>query len=125
MRFYQRVFIEANGPGPWPCHFCAKEVPRFGRGYGLGVIHHYDGDFENNDPGNLKVKHSQCHSYEHHAGEKHSAEHNAKVGRKGRVFTKQWKAKIAASAQRIAVCSCGYTSSPQAVGRHKKRYGHA
>jgi GntR family transcriptional regulator len=65
-----KVWLAANGPGPWPCTFCALPVPRLGgenriRFSDHGIVHHHDGNHGNNDPGNLRAAHRGCHGTYH------------------------------------------------------------
>src|SRR5688572_15028073 len=88
----RRVFIAANGTGPWPCSYCGKDIIELGRHSGQGHIHHKDEDPTNDVPENLEVLHAKCHRRHHDAVIPHSPEHNAKVGRRGRTFTPEWRA---------------------------------
>lgn len=114
-----RVFLETYGSGPWPCSFCDELVTSIGRR--TGHVHHRDEDPENDAPENLAIAHPGCHMRHHLEGVPHSPEHSSKVGRKGRKFTPEWRAKLSARQRtRVRCSSCGYTSSPQHVGRHEK-----
>ena len=73
MRNYREIFFAYNGPGPWPCDFCKKEV--------LAVdldIHHRDGDHSNDNPENLVAAHRSCHASHHSSGRK-SPEHSQRM----------------------------------------------
>lgn len=65
---YITLFYAHNGPGPYLCSFCGKDV--------LGwwadddrktrlAVHHKDDDHSNNDPANLAASHTKCHSRYH------------------------------------------------------------
>lgn len=117
----RQVFTEHNGPGPWSCAHCYLLVHEIARKKGAGLIHHKDEDFTNDAPSNLEVMHRKCHSRHHLADKPHTPEHNAKVGRKGRVFTSEWRAKISARGRERRKCpDCSYVSSPQSIGKHRK-----
>jgi hypothetical protein len=64
---YQKIFLEENGDGPWPCHFCGEDVfPAINRERRLtGCIHHLDEDRTNHAPENLVPVHLGCHSSHH------------------------------------------------------------
>jgi hypothetical protein len=118
----QRVFLETNGDGPWLCSYCDELIYELGRDSGKGNVHHKDEDPLNDTPNNLEVLHAECHVRHHQKGRPHSAEHNAKIGRKGRVFTDEWKAKLSARQRtRVRCPECDFTSSPQHVGIHRKK----
>jgi hypothetical protein len=95
----KRVFITANGLGPWPCIHCNELIYELGRGERKGNIHHKDEDPTNDVPENLEVLHAGCHVKHHLKGIPHTAEHSAKVGRKGRVFTPEWREKLSAASR--------------------------
>lgn len=63
VREYVAIFWTANGPGPWPCHFCNHPVTRLGKPD--GVVHHLDHDHENQDLDNLAAAHWRCHASHH------------------------------------------------------------
>jgi hypothetical protein len=103
----RRVFVTHNGLGPWTCNECNELIVQIGRTSDDGNIHHVDEDPSNDVPENLVILHTTCHQKLHHFGETHSAEHNAKVGRpgreitwhdkvgrRGRVITPEWRAKL-------------------------------
>lgn len=62
----RKVFLEANGSGPWPCSFCGELVHQLGRRRREGNIHHLDEDMTNDSPENLAIGHHACHA-RHHA----------------------------------------------------------
>lgn len=69
----RRIFLEANGDGPWKCLECSDLVESIGGFpvYGdTGIIHHLDEDTENDVPENLVLLHSRCHLSIHARGEK-------------------------------------------------------
>lgn len=97
------VFAALSGPQPWPCHFCSREV-RFtmetsGRGGHADspVLHHIDGNHENNDSTNWAWAHHSCHTRHHKAGRALTPEHRIKLGaaQKDRPLTDAHKANIA------------------------------
>lgn len=111
---YQRVFVEANGVGPWPCYGCDELVVELN-------VHHIDGDHTNDDPDNLAAVHHPCHMRLHHAGKPRSAETRMKIARahqgkvlspehaakarvafKGRKHSEETKAKMSATRKRLS-----------------------
>lgn len=78
---YRRVFIAWYGDLPLPCRFCTESVTKWGKATMSGVIHHIDWDFTNNDPANLAVAHTLCHTRHHTAGRKMSPESGDKKRR--------------------------------------------
>jgi NUMOD3 motif len=64
-RNYQRVYVEHNGPGPWPCSECPDLVSAIGCRRGEGNVHHIDGDETNDAPDNLTMLHGACHQRLH------------------------------------------------------------
>lgn len=63
--FTHQVFIEHNGPGPWPCDECPELVVVLGLRRGEGHVHHVDHDETNDDPANLVALHTACHHSRH------------------------------------------------------------
>lgn len=61
----RRVFLAANGSGPWDCYNCGDEVTSIGRGTYDGNIHHLDENVTNDIPGNLVMMHAICHQHLH------------------------------------------------------------
>lgn len=57
----RRVFLAANGGGPWNCYAGDGVVLTIGRDTRDGNIHHLDHDVANDSPGNLVMMHADCH----------------------------------------------------------------
>ena len=61
---YTLIFVAHNGPGPWPCYFCAEPVAL----ESVFTVHHLDHDHDNHDPPNLAAAHPGCHIGHHKRG---------------------------------------------------------
>lgn len=91
---HREVFLENNGPGPWPCYGCGELVlPE------KLIVHHKDHDHSNNDPHNLASMHPGCHATLHSLGRIHSDEAKAKIGAatSRRRHTPETRAKMSAT----------------------------
>jgi dCMP deaminase len=97
---YRRIFYDYYGIGPHDCYFCSKQLAV------VEVIHHIDGDHENNDPLNLAPSHSRCHTHHHHP---------PGVSRGKR---KQY------NASRVRCAQCSLETTKGAMGSHQKSTGH-
>ncbi len=66
MPTYRDAFMDANGPGPWPCYFCGEPVGFIGHSVYVGVpnglVHHLDGDPGNDALDNLAAARLDCHT---------------------------------------------------------------
>lgn len=104
---YVRVFLQTFGGGPFDCHFCHERMPW------LEVVHHRDGDHENNDPSNLAPAHGSCHS-SHHAT--------------GRVVSEATKKKLRVSRPpRKEACpalNCDVVTTVGRLKKHRDQAGH-
>lgn len=58
-----RAFRSHAGKPPWSCYRCRDKVTSLKPG--AGVLHHIDGDQQNNSPRNLGVLHPWCHDAVH------------------------------------------------------------
>jgi Fe-S oxidoreductase len=140
---YHRIFIEANGPGPWPCYGCDELVTKL-------LIHHLDKDASNNDPNNLVAMHSPCHHRLHQLGRKHSDESRQKMsetrlgkklspehsrrigeGHRGKIISAEHRAALRAfrlgrpMVQRLFKCGdCDLITIGSALHPHQKATGH-
>jgi hypothetical protein len=65
---YVRLFLKANGPGPFVCYFCRKPVAVGDSGRDRFTIHHKDHNHDNNRKSNLKPCHKGCHTSHHRLG---------------------------------------------------------
>ena len=65
---HRRVFLEANGSGPFPCWLCAGEVMN-NNSFPLTkeslVVHHRNGDRTDNGADNLVAVHHGCNTSRH------------------------------------------------------------
>lgn len=115
MKRHQRIFVEANGPGPWVCYGCDELVTEL-------MVHHLDEDHENNDPNNLVAMHHPCHSRLHHTGKIVSDETRAKIAgtRRGVPRSKETKRKISVAnhGKKLSDEHCRKMSEAQ-IGRPK------
>jgi hypothetical protein len=89
---YRRIFITANGLGPWTCYGCGEPVVNL-------LVHHLDEDRSNNDPANLVAMHGPCHLSLHKRGKKLSDGHREKlrashVGMSGKKHSAETKIKM-------------------------------
>jgi hypothetical protein len=93
-RPYIAIFIDDNGPGPWPCYVCGESVVDL-------LVHHLDEDRTNNAPENLVAVHRSCHATLHMGGKPKSEEHRAKLSAAGlgRTFSDESRAKMSESAK--------------------------
>lgn len=62
-RIYREIFFAHNGPGPYACVECNKEV-----GFLEVLVHHDDHDRSNNNIENLMASHRGCHTAHHSTG---------------------------------------------------------
>jgi hypothetical protein len=60
-RKYRRIFLRANGAGPWECFECHKPVV-----FKTLCVHHIDNDRDNNKVENLVAIHRPCHQRLHY-----------------------------------------------------------
>lgn len=109
----RKVFLETNGPGPWPCYY--EHCNEFVQPEELRV-HHVDEDKGNNDPTNIVAIHHPCHMKLHHTGKhvseetrrkladaqrgkRHSAETRRKISEagRGRIVSAETRAKMSAA----------------------------
>jgi hypothetical protein len=61
---YRNEYAKIYGPGPYQCHFCHGSITPVGK----HVIHHLDGDHDNNDPSNWVPAHKDHHDEYHGFG---------------------------------------------------------
>lgn len=126
---YRRQFVEANGPGPWPCCFCGEPVEP--RSQPLDstafVVHHDDEDRSNSDPSNLSAAHHGCH-VGHHFGQPASvAKRTAtRLSREPDYFANIARlGGRAVGTRRLRCDECGLTSNPGGLARHQSVSGHS
>jgi hypothetical protein len=68
------VFAAISLPQPWPCFFCGGPVEIKFKAAGRGgdrdtmLLHHIDGDHDNDDPSNWAAAHQGCHTKHHFKG---------------------------------------------------------
>jgi hypothetical protein len=69
---HRDVFFAHHGPGPYVCVFCDAEVQAWwdsgledDRHKDALIIHHRNGDHDDNTPGNLTPSHYGCHTKHH------------------------------------------------------------
>lgn len=132
------IFTAISAPQPWQCYFCGADVafqvesPGQGTRRETPVMHHIDGDHENNDPSNWAWAHNGCHVRYHMTGNIPSelTRKRQSEAAKGRVFGPRRRDNIARGSkefQRVTrdKCDeCGKVSTPQAIGSHQKHSGH-
>jgi hypothetical protein len=99
---YRRDFYEAHGLGPHTCFFCGERLPY------VEIVHHVDEDRENNAPENLAASHRECHNRHHRI-----------TDAKPRGTYKRKKCE-----DRVLCPGCELTTTPGALGRHRKATGH-
>jgi len=57
---YREIFFGVNGLGPFLCCFCGEDVTA-----DEVLVHHANGDRQDNRPDNLKPAHRSCHTSYH------------------------------------------------------------
>lgn len=65
---YITLFYAHSGPGPYPCFFCGDSVLGWWEDMNRKtrlVVHHQDGNHDNDDPENLVASHAGCHARYH------------------------------------------------------------
>lgn len=108
IRGHKAIFFAYNGPGPYECKFCSKDVLAPWEADKVGItlrssaslhVHHVDGDCTNNDPSNLVAVHSGCHTRHHMTGQTVTeAQRKARSENlKGRVFSLEHRRRISAA----------------------------
>ena len=131
-------FASISPPQPWACAFCLEDVAfqreRPGRGATKDspVLHHIDGDHDNNDLANWTWAHNGCYVRHHMTGAIVSPEKREKISASltGRVRGSLDKANISKGSQefqrvtRDTCDDCGKVSTPQGIGTHQKWSGH-
>jgi len=90
-------FPAAHGPFPHPCCFYREPVDghTVPTDSAAAVVHHADGNRQNNDPSNLKPAHNGCHVTHHNAGKPRSPETLAKT--RGGPVSPETRARISAA----------------------------
>lgn len=106
VRRYHRIFIEANGPGPWPCYGCGDPVVDL-------FVHHLDEDETNDLTENLVAMHRPCHVKLHHGAKPKTKEHRRKIGEANRVAL-TGKRLTADHRENIRRASGGWKHTPEA-----------
>jgi hypothetical protein len=96
---YVKVALERYGPAPWMCSYCNSLIKQLGLKSDEGHVHHVDGDHSNEDPNNLIIIHSACHTRLHRIDRKHTQETREKIAsaHKGRPKLPEHIAAIKAS----------------------------
>lgn len=61
---HREVFLAHNGPGPWPCYECGRDV-YFETSF---HVHHANGDDQDHSVMNLAAMHPPCHTSLTHRG---------------------------------------------------------
>lgn len=110
MKAHQRVFVETNGPGPWPCHGCDLPVDPDEL-----CVHHLDEDHGNDVPENLVAMHLPCHTRLHIAGKSKSEEHRRKLSDALRSRPHSEKARESSHGKKL----------PPFTDEHKRKIGDA
>lgn len=96
----RQLFLRTYGPSPWPCAFCRQEVEKLGlRGKLAGLVHHLDGNHDNDAPENLSAAHRGCHTTYHLSGRVNSLETRLKRGAslRGKPLSAEHRAKLSAA----------------------------
>jgi hypothetical protein len=100
---YRRVFMDVYGVGPHRSHFCTELLAW------IELVHHLDGDHDNNDPQNLVAAHDRCHK----------TWHNQQESRKP---SREVVSKI--HDKKVSCPTCGKVSTRAGMGRHRAAKGH-
>jgi uncharacterized Zn-finger protein len=108
---YIKVFLNANGQGPWLCEYCSELIHKRGRHANEGIIHHRDHNKFNDGVENLCILHARCHIQHHSIGENNSfygkthtpemREHLANKQR-GRKLSPETRAKMSKTQREVA-----------------------
>jgi hypothetical protein len=123
---YRRVFLETNGPGPWPCFGCGEPVVKL-------EVHHLDEDPTNDSPENLVAMHNPCHISLHQRGRTLSLVTRARVGDalRGKPKTEEHRRKLSEvsrgkpNPQRKQRCGeCAMVSTGSGIAKHQQSTGH-
>lgn len=121
-----RIFLDANGPGPWRCYGCSKPVIKL-------LVHHLDEDPSNDMPLNLVAMHRPCHQRLHQFGKQRTAEHRQAMSesQRGQIFTDEHRRNIGDASrgkpkpQRKFGCGdCDLTSNGAGISKHQRITGH-
>ena len=101
-RRYVEVFYAFNGPGPYQCMFCEKQILAWWdvdwdgsfdeRNANALVVHHLDENHFNNHPENLAPIHYGCHTALHRR--------SAPLVAKGSHLPEIWKQRISSGIER-------------------------
>jgi hypothetical protein len=141
---YRQIFIDSNGPGPWPCYGCFSPVSPEEL-----LVHHIDRDHLNDEVTNLAPMHKGCHTRLHQTGRELSEEarammsaqrkgvpkpprtkeHSLKIGatKRGVPFSDEHRRKLREARlqqKRLRCAQCEYANIVMNMQWHQRTTGH-